>query len=215
MNAATLTRDYGLSTFLFQILPWHFSRRFTVYSQALASQIQAGPFSGPSELRVGLATEKNLSHIMGLRPGLYNRKQLKHRFREGHMCFIGWIRNDPVHIRWFFKKSRYLAYINRRVILSSRDIWSDEAYTHPGYRHRGIYTSTAVQTNCLLADMGFRRVSCAIASWNSAPLQSVLKRGMQPVGDIVYRNIFLFRKYSFSGLIKDLEGDKIAIEDLP
>ena len=213
MNAVRLVQDSGIQTFLFRILPWHFFRRFTVYSQALTSQVRVGPYSGRADLRIEMATEKNLSHIMGLRPLFYRRGQLMKRFQERHLCFIGWIGDDPVHIRWHFKNSRYLPYIKRRVMLSSRDIWSDEAYTHPGYRRRGIYASAAVQTNGILAELGYRNIFCAVASWNSSSLRSVLKRGMQPVGEIDYRNIFLFRKYKFSGSIRELKGDRIGVGD--
>ena len=220
--AADLVRGVGLNKFVREILPWHFSRKYVFYSMGLNPKMESVPLpestekrQAPPDFRLELAGLSDLPHILTARPHYYTEEQLKMRFQAGHMCFIGWIKNEPVHLRWHYVHSIYLPYLKRNLMLSERQVWADEGYTRPEYRRRGIFAHAGILITRVLADMNYQRLSCAFASWNKTPLRIDRERGMKPVGEILYRNYLVHHTYRYSGSVKELEGNSIEIEENP
>ncbi len=207
--AVDLVHRFGLKKFSVEILPWHFSRKYIFYSMQLHSPDASTP--APSDFRLTLADESDLMQIMAARPHFYTEAQLKKRFQAGHMCFLGWIKTEPVHLRWNFVHSVYLPYLKRNLILSDQEVWADEAYTHPVHRRSGIYAYAGNLITRSLAEMNYQRLSCTFASWNTFPQRIALERGMKPMGEIVYHNYLVHYKYSYSGSVQERDGNTIEI----
>jgi len=220
--AADLVRTYGLKKFTFEFLPWNFSRKFVIYSMQLAPRVLAPGVvdslrdikqSCPTDFRLALADQSDLAHIMAARPHFYTEKQLEKRFQAGHMCFLGWVNNDPVHLRWHFVHSIHLPYIKRDLLLSEHQVWADEGYTKPAYRHSGIFSNAGSLINTTLVDMNYKTLLCAFASWNKTPQRIDSERGMKPVGEVLFRNYTFRHTYRLSGSVKEGEGNSIEIEE--
>ena len=217
--AVDLIREFGPKKFMGKILPWHFSRKYTFYSMDLPSLQEASLLSVPpikppglSDFRLELATESDVAHIMAARPHFYSQEQIRIRIQAGHMCFIGWIKDEPVHLRWHFIRSLYLPYLKRTLRIGAQEVWADEGYTKPGYRRSGIFAFAGALITQALAEMNYQRLSCAFASWNITPRRIDEERGMKPVGEIIYRKYFGHHIYSSSGRIREYAGEIIEIE---
>lgn len=110
-----------------------------------------------------------------------------------------------------FTHSLYVPYLRRTFILSSKEVYSDEAYTKPEFRSLGIYIYAGYLLRQKLYEMGYRRFSCVFASWNLGPLKWSEKIGLKPVGKGGYLNFLLFKKFFWKGTIKDLKDGKISV----
>ncbi len=217
-TAVDLIQGFGLKKFTREILPWHFSRTYIFYSMDLLAQER--PVQTPdsaekppavSDFRLEMADQSDLAHIMAARPHYYTQAQLKNRFQAGHLCFLGWVRNEPVHLRWHFVHSIYLPYIKRDLKLSGQEVWADEGYTKPDYRRSGIFAYAGTLITGTLAEMNFQRLSCAFASWNKTPQRIDRERGMKPVGEILYRNYIFHHTYRYSGSVRKGVGNSIEL----
>ncbi|NOR15686.1 MAG: hypothetical protein GQ544_08280, partial [Candidatus Aminicenantes bacterium] len=192
--------------------------KYVFYSMDLRPQVETPPLPNssakppvPHDFRLELAGDSDLKHIMAARPFYYTEEHLKKRFQAGHMCFLGWIKNEPVHLRWHFINSLYLPYLKRTLRLANQEVWADEAYTHPVHRRSGIYAYAGNLITRSLAEMNYQRLSCAFASWNASPQRIALERGMKRIGEVVYYNYIIQQRFVYSGLIHEGEGNSIEI----
>jgi hypothetical protein len=148
---------------------------------------------------------------MAVRPHYYSETQLTRRFKAGHICFIGRVGDEPVHLRWHFVHELYLPYLQRPLRLAPQEVWADEGYTKPSYRKAGIFGYAGNLITTHLAEMGFQRLSCAFASWNATPQHLDRERGMSPVGEVRFRKYFSRSRYFFSGRVRECGDDAIEI----
>jgi len=164
LTALDLARNLGWPMFLAKIVPWLFVRRYYICSKSFQDlQPESPPVEVP--VRLALATEKDLPAIMGLRPYYYELQALRDRLREGHLCFLGWMGDRLVHIRWIFVKSLHLPYLHRILLLSPGQVLFDEAYTSPEFRARGIFGAAGDFIRLKLRELGYTTGLSALASW--------------------------------------------------
>lgn len=211
LNAKDLWGNYGWKKFLGEILPWHFFRHYVFYSQELSTQVWDSSSSPAVEnFHMEQVGEDNCSHIMAVRPGFYTREILMKRFQEEHICFLGWLEDKPVHLRWNFVGSIYLPYLGRTLCLAPGEIWADEGYTSPLYRGRGIYDYASRHVRSSLYAQGFKRISNTFASWQHSLQMQSQYLGMERIGEAKYLNLFGFKKYFWQGGVVDC-GDQTII----
>jgi hypothetical protein len=217
-SALDLTREFGVRRFIGEILPWHFYRRYNFYSLDLTKpglltsrgELTA-EHAAPTDFRIQLASESEIKLIMSARPHFYSEKQLQLRLRDGHMCFLGWIQNEPIHLRWHFIDTVYLPYLKKTLKLNAQEVWADEAFTQLDHRRSGIYAHAGFQINHMLIEKGYKRLVCAFASWNKTPQRISLKRGMTSIGEVIHKNYFWNHNNVYIGRIRESEEGTIEI----
>jgi hypothetical protein len=209
-TAVDIFGEVGAKRFIREIVPWVFLRRFFFYSQSLK-----GPFPFPScqlPFRLELVKEKDLHFLLDVRPGFYHLSSLQKRLEEGHLCFLGWSGQNPVHIRWVFVNSLYLPYLRQKFVLRPGEVFVDEAYTRPEYRRHGVYSYAGYLMRPILQNLGYGRLICAFASWNVSSQKGSEKLGMKKVGEGGYRNIFGIKKFYWEGSVQYCGDGKISIK---
>lgn len=204
-----ICRQFGLRTFCLKILPWLFRRRYFFYSRLIHPVTAVSPCPYPVILKP--AKEEDLVHLVALRRGAYRLPQLKRRLRDGHLCFIGWIGHRPVQVRWIFTRSLYVPYLRRTLLLSPSEAYVDEAFTVPELRGQGIGAYTRYLLLLALLELGYKKYSCAVASWNKAQQRLAEKFGMEKVGEGGYVNFILGKKFTWRGKVKDFGDGRIEI----
>lgn len=198
--ARDLLGKFGFVKFFGIIIPWMFFRRYIICSQAIR-RIPVPP-SPPLPFRLEVARESDLCLLLGLRPHFFCLDELRRRLQDGHLCFLGWSGDRVVHVRWIFVRSLYVSYLHRHLNLSGKEVFSEEAYTDPAYRSLGIYAYAGALIRRRLFEMGYRRISCVFASWNTGPLNLAGKIGLNRVGKWAYLNGIFFKKFFWSGKIQ-------------
>jgi len=204
-----IRRQFGGKIFFGRVLPWLLCRRYYFYSQAIHPTKPAVSCSYP--VMVKFADEDDLALVAALSPGDATISQLKKRLRDGHLCFTGWVKDRLVHFRWIFTWSLYLPYLHRTLLLSSSEVYVDEAYTIPELRGRGIATYMGHILRLALSERGFKRYSCAVASWNKAQQKLADKFGMEKVGEGGFINLLLGKRFIWKGRVKDYGDGRIDI----
>jgi hypothetical protein len=204
-----LIEKYGLNKFIIKIIPWLFHKKFFIY---------AGPTEGAipdleTEIpfRLELAKEEDISLIVRLHPTFYTPNQIKERLRNDHLCFLGWTGNELIHIRWIFVRSCYLPYLHKTIDLKPEEVFSDEAYTAPDFRLKGVYSHSEDLMRKILDDMGYKRIIRAIPTWDSSLQETAEKKRMKKIGDGGYLNIFGIRRFYWRGAIQELDRKTIAL----
>lgn len=214
LNAKDLLHFYGWKRFLGEILPWHFCRSYVFYSQELSSMGGNKPVPPSlSNFYIKQATENDCAAIMAVRPGYYTPEILKKRFQQGHICFLGWKDDRPIHLRWNFIGSIYLPYLKRTLCLGPGEIWADEAYTAAEFRDHKLFAHTGYLLRRILYDHGFTRVSNAFAAWSLSLHRYSEDIGMRRIAEVRYLNLPGYRKYVWEGEIVD-RGDQTIVLNL-
>jgi hypothetical protein len=202
--AQEILRDHGTKKFLFEIVPWMFHRKYDFYSQPI--EFDESLFSCQVSLRVDLVKGEDIFHILKIRPGFYDQRTIRDRLNEGHKCFMGWSDGRPVLIRWAFVRSVYLPYLHRTLFLSPGDVYIDEGFTIPEYRNKGVYSAAGPLVRKILLEMGYLRIFCAIATWDTNLRTYSGKILLKKIGEGGYRSIFGHKQFFWRGGIHD-NGD--------
>lgn len=211
LTAQDLFQEFGLKKFSTKIMPFMFYRKYIFCSQLINSIVSIPSCDIP--FRLELSGETDIQHLMRLRPGYYPFSLLQRRLKEGHLCFLGWSGNLPIHVRWVFIRSLYLPYLHRTYVLSPREVYADDAYTIPPFRRKGIYTYAGYLLRMKLQNLGYERFTCTFASWNSGPLRLADKIGLQKVGEGGYWNMFGYKKFFWKGSVRNDNDGKISIRE--
>jgi len=207
--AVDLLKEHGWRRFIGEIIPWLFHRRYIFYSQPIDNPVLL--YSCQIPFRLEQVKEKDLSHLIKMRPGFYDLSLLQKRKKDGHICFLGLSGQKPIHLRWVFIRSIYLPYLQRKLILYPGEVYVDEAYTLPGYRQKGVYSYAGYLMRHALKELGFDRLICMFASWNLSPQSQAERMGLEKVGEGGYWNIFGYKKYFWKGMVQDNGEKKISI----
>jgi hypothetical protein len=210
--AQDLVREFGLKRFFIAIIPFLFFRKYIFCSQLIDSIASSSPCEIPFQIE--LANKKDIQHIIRLRPNYYTSSILQRRFQEGHLCFLGWSGDIPIHIRWIFIDSIYLPYLHRTFVTSPGEVYGDDGYTDPRFRRKGVYAYAGHLMRLKLMDMGYNRLTCVFASWHSELLEFCENTGLKKVGEERYWNLFGYKKFTLKGLVRELDHRKISINDL-
>lgn len=204
-----IIQQYGLLWFCREVLPWLFCRRYFFYSQVIRPISPLSSCASPIAFK--LAKEEDLPSLLVFRRDVYNLSQMKKRLREGHLCFIGWLGERPVHVRWIFVRFHYAPYLHRSLLLSPGEAYVDETFTAPDLRNKGIATFTGHLLRLALLELGFKRYSCAVASWNKAQQRVAEKFGMEKVGEGGYFNFVIGKKFIWRGKVRDCGHGRIQL----
>jgi hypothetical protein len=204
-----LFREYGWMKFFGKIIPWLFRRRYIFLS---------GPTNHPISFlqaeipfRLELAKQRDLKYLIKLRPHFYELRQIQERIKQGHLCFLGWSRNEPMHIRWVFVCSRFLPYLHRTIRLTPGEVYTDEAYTARDFRHKGVYSYAGCLLRKFLKDMGYRRIVLALPAWSMFLMNTAESFRMEKIGEGGYWNLFGCKKYFWKGTAWKQNNGKIFI----
>ena len=186
LNKWSVGRDllstYGWNRMLRVILPWLLVRRYNFYAESLADIPPVPPPQIP--VRLDPLTERDYPELMSLRPHHYSRSILDRRLAEGHECVLARSSGTLVHVRWLFKRSVYLPYLDRTLTLAADEIYSDDAYTPPEHRRQGIYEHANVLIRTRLRETGYVRIIYAYASWQALAEKKARRSGDHMVGGV-------------------------------
>lgn len=208
-TASDLFKEHGWKRFVGEIIPWLFYRRYIFYSQPIDDPVFL--YSCQIPFRLEQVKEKDFPHLIKLRPGFYDISQIRKRIKEGHICFLGWSGQKPIHIRWIFVRSLYLPYLHRTLILYPGEVYRDEAFTLPDYRRKGVYSYAGYLMRQVLKELGYDRLVCMFASWNLSPQSQAERMGLEKVGEGGYWNILGYKKYFWKGMVQDKGDGKISV----
>lgn len=204
-----MVEELGWSKILTEVLPWMFYRRYLFFSQRIdyPSDIPESPIP----FQLSIMKEYDIEKVLTLRDGFHNPDILRHRLRKGHICFIGWNNDRPVHLRWLFTRSVYISFLQRTLVLSQGEIYGAETYTIPEFRKFGILVHAGFLVRQYLKKWGYHRILCTVASWNSYIHRYAARMKYQKVGEVEYLNLLGFRRYFWKGGIKMLNPKEISI----
>jgi GNAT superfamily N-acetyltransferase len=130
---------------------------------------------------------------------------------EGHACFLGWVGGKPAHVRWIFVKSVFLPYLGRSIALGPGEAYSDESYTRPEFRRRGLARQAIRLLARRLPDLGFRRLIALVVPWNAATARALEENGIRRVGECGYGWKGWTRLFFTSGSVRETEGGAIRV----
>ena len=205
--AMDLITEHGWKKFFGEIAPWLFCRHYIFFS---------GPINGPHSFlqakipfRLELAEQRDLLYLIKLRPSFYDLGQIQKRVKQGHLCFLGWSGGEPIHIRWAFIRSRFLPYLHRTICLTPEEVYTDEAYTAPGFRYKGVYSYAGYLMRRTLKKMGYRKLILALPTWDTFMLSTAKNFRMKKMGEGGYWSLFGFKKFFWTGMIREQGNDKI------
>lgn len=206
-----LLGEHGLVSFTFRIFPWFLRRRYILFSGDLAGGVPArSPLDTP--LRLTAARSEDIPLLIGIRPGFYDDVALRDRFGRGQKCFIGWWRDKPVHIRWAFIGSCELPYLRRTLLLAPGAYYSDEAYTVPAFRDRGIYSGCTDLIRDSLGGLGFRRHLVMFASWDVSLIRTAEKKGLRKIGEAAVWSLLGMKLLRSRGALRDHGDGRISVD---
>ena len=208
-TALDLLGEQGPFRFSFRLLPWLLRRRYLAFTHSL--DVIPAPSSGPEGLVVSLAGPADAPALARFRPGFYPPGLVDRRLRAGHLCFLAAQEGRLVHVRWFFTGPVFLPYLRRMLILAPGEVYSDEAYTAAGQRGLGIHGRAGILIRLRLREMGFRRYTSLIASWNKAPLRTMARLGVRPAGECGLTGFPGRRRLVVSGGVREAGEGGIAV----
>lgn len=204
-----MTQEFGWPKILTEILPWLIYRRYQFFSQKI--EVPSDIPGAGIPFHLSSVKENDIDEIMTLRKGFHDLDILRHRLREGHICFLGWNRERLIHIRWIFTHSVYLPYLHRTLVLRSGEVYGDETYTLPEFRRHGVLVHAGFLVRKHLKELGYRRIICAAASWNSFIQKYAERMKYFKVGEAGYLNLAGYKKFFSRGGIKELNSKEIVI----
>ncbi len=208
-TALDLLGEHGPFRFSFQILPWLLRRRYLAFTYPL--DFIPAPSSGPDGLTVSLASRADAAALARFRPGFYPSALVERRLGEGHLCFLAGLDGRLVHVRWLFTGPVFLPYLRRTLVPAPGEAYADEAFTAPGDRGRGIHSRAGILIRLRLRDMGFRRYTNLVASWNKAPLRTMARLGLPPAGELALAGFPGRRRLIVSGGVREAGEGRIAV----
>ena len=217
IRKATVGRDlwriHGGSKFMRQILPWMLHRRYILFEGSLASGLPEFKPHVP-EAHIAAAAPSDLPLILKARPGHYSLRQLEDRLKQGHVCFLSRVGSEAVNIRWAFVGSVYLPYLSRTLILASDEFFSDEIFTVPRWRQRGIDQQAFRFMRTWFRERGFETQHCLVTSWDVFLHRRYRANRMTVSGQV---HVWPFRasnRVALEGAIRDLGHRTIGIVPL-
>lgn len=193
-------RVVGPRRFITEVVPWAVRLRYVFYALALPAAARPLLLDG---FRLDLATDADLPLFVAARPERYTLPMLTQRLRDGHLAFVGRVGAAVAHLRWVFTRTVNVPYLGRRIVLAGGDVLLDEIYTMPAWRRRGVEGAVAVAMPRMLHAMGYRRILCAIASWNLAPQRVAAAHGYERLGSGGYWALPGLRRYFWEGMVED------------
>ncbi|MDQ7859275.1 MAG: hypothetical protein QN174_03400 [Armatimonadota bacterium] len=193
-------RVVGPRRFIFEVVPWTVRRRYVFYALTLPAATRPSSLDG---FRLEPATEADLPLFVAARPERYTLPALAQRLRDGHLAFVGRVGEAVVHLRWVFTRTVHVPYLGRQIVLEGGDVLLDEIYTMPAWRRKGVEGAVAVAMPRMLHAMGYRRILCAIASWNLAPQHVAAAHGYVRLGSGGYWALPGRRRYFWEGAVED------------
>jgi hypothetical protein len=208
-TALDLLGEYGPFRFAFRLLPWLLRRRYVAFTHPL--DLIPAPSNGPEGLIVSLAGPADADALARFRPGFYPPGLVERRLREGHLCFLAEEDGRIVHVRWLFIGPVFLPYIRRTLVTAPGEVCSNEAFTAAGHRKRGIHSRAGILIRLRLREMGFRRYTNFVASWNKAPLRTMARLGVPPAGECWTAGFPGRRRFFRSGGVREVGEDRLAV----
>jgi GNAT superfamily N-acetyltransferase len=193
-------RVVGPRRFIFEVVPWAVRRRYVFYALTLPAAAQPPALDA---FRLDLATEADLALFVAARPERYTLPALTQRLGDGHLAFVGRVGESVAHLRWVFTRTVDVPYLRRRIVLDRGDVLLDEIYTMPAWRRKGVEGAVAVAMPRMLHEMGYRRILCAIASWNLAPQRVAAAHGYVRLGSGGCWALPGLRRYFWEGAVED------------
>jgi len=198
--ASDVVRYMGAWEFAIRVLPWSFGRVYSIFSQDLDRIV---PFPPPSvPCRVRPAGMEDIPALMELRKGYYSRALLERRLKEGHLAFLGRSGDKPVYSHWMLVGSLDIPYLHGRLVLGPDEVYADEDFVHPEFQRSGIYAHGAFLAKTAIRAKGFRRMYCAVASWNEIPREIMIRSGMPEIARFRCRNVPGLVKVRWSGQVE-------------
>jgi hypothetical protein len=204
-----LFREYGWMKFFGRIIPWLFWRRYIFLGGPINDPISF--FQAEIPFRLELVKQRDLKYLIKLRPHFYDLREIQKRIKQGHLCFLGWSGNEPVHIRWAFVRSRFIPYFHRTICLTPGEVYTDEAYTARDFRHKGVYSYAGCLLRKFLEEMGYQRIILVLPAWSTFLMNTSSNFRMEKIGEGGYWNLFGYKKYFWRGRICKQNNDKIFI----
>jgi hypothetical protein len=207
-TALDIVREFGWIKFAGEIIPWHFVRRYRLYSESLHTTNVGSPAQIP--VCVEILAEEAIHSLMEIRPHYYQLPLLQKRLKEGHFCFVARTGDTPIYISWMFVRSIYVPYLRKTLLLSPGEVYIDETYTVPEFRRLGVFSYGGYLARLKLRELGYERCSYAFASWQAINRRTSIRRKIDMVGEINIVNLPGFRKVSWKGSICEHGDGKIS-----
>jgi len=203
-----LVRIHGGMKFFGRILPWLVFRRYFFFegSPAVSPRTSAALDS----MRVRRAGPADIRAILRVRPGYYSAVQVRERLEQGHLCFIVWVADEPVNIRWCFFGSVFLPYLGRTLALARDEVYFDEVYTVPRFRGRKIDVRSYLFMISWLKKHGFKKHFCLLTSWDTHLHRRYQALGLKKTGEVRSWNFLKLRRLVLRGGIKNIGGRMIS-----
>jgi len=208
-TALDLLAEQGPFRFSFRLLPWLLRRRYVAFTHQL--DYIPSPSNGPDGLTVSLAGPADAGDLARFRPGFYPPGLVERRLGEGHLCFLAEKDGRLVHVRWLFTGPVFLPYLRRTLIMAPGEVYSDEAFTAAGQRDLGIHARAGILIRLRLREMGFRRYTNLVASWNKAPLLTMARLGIPPAGECGMGGFPGRRRLIVSGGVREIGEGGLAV----
>lgn len=199
--ARDLVQTRGAAAFVFRILPWTARRRYLVFEGSLSEGVTK--FRADIPLRIGPAGPSDLDLLFRIRPGYYDRNVVGERLEHGHLCFMAWEGERPVHVHWAFTGSVWLPYLDRTLVLPPGEVYYDEAFTVPDRRRRGVDHETLGEMLGWFAERGYTKHAFLSPTWDEPLHRRAAGFRMMMTGAIGPSRI-LKRRLVVEGRAKDL-----------
>jgi hypothetical protein len=145
-----------------------------------------------------LATASDADHLQEFEPYGLGASQRAYAQYDHDWLFVASHGARIVATRRYSRQVPAGSLISRRLRLSSRQVWSADAFCLPAYRNQGLNRHFGRFTMRFLASQGYEEEFGVITASNVASLRSVLGRGSEFVYFVSYSRRLFYERFQFS-----------------
>lgn len=142
-----------------------------------------------------MAEPDDLSHLRNaVLPSEF--KYMRKRLAYGRICTLALHEGNLAAQIWASDELSFEV-DNLELRLRPGDVYLDDAYTLPAYRHQGVYSALDVQQLRYLQEGGYKRAVAIVAADNIPPLKVLPKLGYQEADRLSFQRILFRRDYRY------------------
>ena len=200
-----LTRTYGLARSVGIAARWLVRHEYQVLVRDLTQPLPDVPSN--QRLRWTPLTADDIPKVHALNPALLE-EEIRERLRSGQTGLLGWLDDTLAHYRWDAAGSIYLPYLGLTFRPQPGDSLTDEAFTHPSCRGRGIHSISALMALRRARDLGSQRSISLTAGWNAPAMRvNTVKAGRVDIGRVGFWGGGVGRRYFATGAVRLVRPD--------
>jgi RimJ/RimL family protein N-acetyltransferase len=180
-RAREVLKKEGIKSLWFKTIGEICYRRAYLY-QAWIDSLLTHPTTVDA-LAISPLTSKQLPIFIDFQPDV-SIQEAEARLHKGHLAFVVWVDESPVHISWASPEKAEMGYLFYTLVLPSDAVYIYNAYTKPEYRGRHLSSARFRWSLPYLQNLGFQRLIAIAMPENQPAINAIQRSGYEPIGII-------------------------------